>query len=493
MTQLEKEHLDWLAARGISAELAAKFGLKSAVQSFPPDADEGEKWVRAKAIAIPYRRGQDVFNHKYRRTSRKKHVMDKGAPLGLWNEAALDQAIETGRPWVITEGEWDALLANDLGWAASSVPNGAPNAETKDLEGSKRYEFLWDHADKIAKVKNIIIAADGDEAGQYLRQDLIGLFGPTKCSFLEYPADTKDLTDVYTVYGVEAVSQVLNDAKPVPVQGIYKLKDFPQAPEVTIQPVLVDGISIGNKEYDLWGLVPATTTIITGYPGQGKTSLVMKMVANLLLGGTRITMASFETIPRPIIERKLLACMCGLGEFDPYIYRNQRALDALHENLVIIANTPDDDHELDLERVMDLFETGVARHGSKLTILDPWNEMDHKRGRDESETDYTGRAIRTFKRFTHRTHTAMWVVAHPRKPSTDGMPKHPPSLYDLAGSANWYNKADYGLVVHRHDLSTSEIQVIVPKVRMGLPGRIGSVTLEYQSSRSSYGLVACDD
>jgi twinkle protein len=476
---LEPPHIEWLEARGISASLAAKFGLKTAEALFPPAEGEGDQWVKAKCIAIPYRRGDQTFNHKYRRTSIKRHVMDKGAPLGLWNEEALDRA--EGGTWVITEGEWDAIVAEDMGWAASSVPNGAPSKATDDVASSKRYEYLWDVKDKIAKVERIIIAADGDASGIALRADLIALFGPVKSSFVEYPEGCKDLTDVRLKYGAEEVSRVLNAAKAVPVDSLHRLSDFPDMPPLEAQPLL------DLPDFDeMWGLVPATFSVITGYPGHGKSSLTFKLVANAIGKGVNVGLGSFETVPKPVLERRLLAAMVERGEHDFSIWSNYQARRLMEERLVLFANTPDEDHELDLDRLLDLAEVAVRRYGIQLLVIDPFNEMEHKRGRDESETEYHSRFIRSIKRFAHRTQVAVWVVAHPRKPSTDGAPKYPPSLYDLAGSAHWNNKADYGLVVHRPDLTANTIIARVTKVRMGLPGHCGQVLLEFLPAQSKY-------
>jgi twinkle protein len=255
-------------------------------------------------------------------------------------------------------------------------------------------------------------------------------------------------------------------------------------PPLHLEPLL------GIPEFDeMWGLVPTTTTMITGYPGHGKTSLVFKLLANTIARGINVTMGSFETVPKPVLERRLLAALVELPEYHAHLWTSKHSYDArriMEDRLRLIANTPDEEHELDLETLLDLAEVSVARHGSKLLIIDPWNEIEHKRARDESETDYTGRALRALKRFAHRTSTAVWVVAHPRKPSTDGMPKHPPCLYDLAGSGHWNNKADYGLVIHRPDLTKNDIWADVVKVRMGLPGRVGRAPLSFDAPRSRY-------
>jgi twinkle protein len=39
-----------------------------------------------------------------------------------------------------------------------------------------------------------------------------------------------------------------------------------------------------------------------------------------------------------------------------------------------------------------------------------------------------------------------------------------PTLYDVSGSANWKNKCDVGLVVHRN-FETGEVDIVVEKVR----------------------------
>jgi twinkle protein len=476
------QHQEWLAARGISSDLAAKFGLFSSVASFPPEG-ESDQWQRAKCIAIPYSEAGQVVNHKYRRVEPKQHVMDKGGKLCLWNLEAVKRA--AGGTLVLTEGEWDGMIAEDLGWAASSVPNGTPKKASENPGEEKRYAYLWDARDDLAKVRQFVIAVDGDEAGRGLRADLIALLTPQRCRFVEYPEGTKDLTDIYLKFGVEGVSKALNAAKPVPVKGIHKLADFPDAPDLPMTDLQIPGLE------DRFGLVPGTFSIITGYAGHGKSSLTLKMIANLLAGGTNVTIASFETLPKPILERRLMACLVECAEHDPTLWRGERsykARDILEKRLTVIANTPDEEHELDLDALLELMEVAVAQHEAKLILIDPFNEVEHKRGRDETETEYVGRFIRTIKRFCHRTGCAVWLVAHPRKPHTDGVPK-PPSLYDLAGSANFANKADYGLIAHRPDLEQPEIDVAVTKVRMGLPGQPCRVTLRLNAARSCYSLV----
>lgn len=467
--EIHPRHEEWLASRGIDPAIARKFGLRTMKRG-----DLGN------CLAIPYLERGQVINHKYRLTSSKDHRMDEGAPLTLWNHGAL--LADEDQPLIITEGEWDALAAIQSGFRRCvSVPNGAPQQKTENVAEAKRYEFLWRSKELIDKVQKIIIAADGDSAGRILASDLAAWFGPERCLFLNYPDGTKDLNEVLCAHGASGVAEIINSAKPYPVKGLYRLGDFPEPPPTTSVPVYVDGLD------DYFRLTLGTFTVISGWAGHGKTSLLMRMLANVMISGVNVALGSFETIPRPILERRMRACLYGCSDDDPRVSSPGPADEILAKRLGVIAHTArDEDTELDLDYIIELAKVAVLRDGVRLLVLDPWNEIEHKRGKDETETEYTSRAIRSLKRFALNYECAVWLVAHPRKPHSDGQPK-PPSLYDLAGSAHFANKADYGLIIHRENMADTLIEARVVKVRMGLPGKPGRVTLNWQAGTSDYG------
>src|SRR5690606_16084543 len=104
--------------------------------------------------------------------------------------------------------------------------------------------------------------------------------------------------------------------------------------------------------------------------------------------------------------------------------------------------------------------------------------------RDETETDYISRALRQIKRFAKQYDVAFWIVAHPTKPHEGS--KKVPGLYDISGSANWANKADYGLTYHRPDPEENDGLIIINKVRMGLPGQKGKVRVMFDYRDSHF-------
>ena len=464
---LHETHKAWIEARGIDPILAEEFGLETVRRG---DAH----W-----LAVPYVERGETLNHKYRRTGAKDHRMDDGAPLTLWNSDALSHPeVLQGSALIITEGEWDALTAITAGLChVVSVPNGAPAQRTSEPEKAKRYDWVWRHIDALDKVQLFVLATDGDEPGRHLAHDLVALLGAERCRFVTYPAGCKDLNDVALAHGHAAVVQLINGAKPYPVQGLYKMDDFPPRGEMihwsTGLPMLDEYISV----------VPGTLTVFTGWANIGKSTVLSAIIAAQVENHVPVCIASFETevgILRDSLRQAILRCSTH-----DLRTRDLTAVDALiNENTSVIYQSVDADDEMNLEWFLDRCRIAVLQHGARMIVLDPWNELEHRRRRDETETEYTNRALREFRKFAQRMNVAFWVVAHPTKPEKgfSGVPK----LYQIAGSAAWANKPHYGLTYHRRDPSANTGELHVSKVRQGLPGRKTDqegirVTLDYRT------------
>lgn len=470
---IHERHREWIEARGIDPELAEAFGLKTVKR-------EGKNW-----LVVPYTQGGEPINHKYRLTSEKDHRMDSGAPLALWNADALAaREVTSGQaPVVITEGEWDALAAIQAGHKFTvSVPNGAPSSETADLDSAKRYDWVDRHADDLAKVQRFILATDEDEAGRYLRADLVALLGADRCSFLDYPFPCKDLNEVLQEFGPQAVTECLEGAKAFPVQGLYKLSDIPERGEVRSYPNPVAPLA------DILPIVPGTLTVLTGFANMGKSTLMDTITAGVLRNYFPVCVAAFETEVKPILQNDLACAMIGCAKHELQRHADYKhAMACMEERLHLITQLVDEDDEMDFDRYLSLCETAVKR-GAKMIVLDPWNEVEHKRGRDENETDYTGRMLRAARRFAKMHDVAFWIVAHPSKPHQGHKGK--PGLYDISGSANWANKPDYGLTYHRPDPKENYATVTVTKVRKGFPGEKTEVGVTFDFRCSQFREVA---
>jgi twinkle protein len=449
---MHERHRAWLDARGIDPALAEKMGLTTT-------RDGDGFW-----LTVPYLERGEPVNHKYRLTAEKRHRMDAGAPLGLWNADCLSHPeVLAGAPVVITEGEWDALAAMTAGLRhVVSVPNGAPAQRTDEPEKAKRYQFVWRHLAALDKVKTFVLATDGDEAGRNLAADLVALLGADRCRFVTYPEACKDLNDVALAYGHATVVEIVNGAKPYPVKGLYRLSDFPERGPIV-------NWSTGLPMLDEYlRIIPGTLTVFTGYANIGKSTVLSAIVAAQIENGVPVCMASFETdiaILRDSLRQAIMRC----PTFEMRKRDTSEVDRVIEDHLCVIFQSVDADDEMDLEWFLDRCRVAVLQHGVKMIVLDPWNELEHKRRREESETEYTNRALREFRRFAERYQVALWVVAHPAKPEKGftGVPKG----YAISGSAAWANKPHYGLTYHRRDPAANSAELHVWKVKQGLPGK----------------------
>lgn len=465
---LHEKHTKWLNDRGIQSATAEAMGVSTV-------SDNRGNWLQ-----FPYVLEGAIVNRKRRLTSAKQHEMDKGGRLCLWNAEVLRSAAVTdhGVSVIITEGEFDALIAMQCGFeAVVSVPNGAPAERMDDPVNSKRYAFLWESQKDLEGVKSFILATDADGPGRQLAHDLASILGAERCKFIVYPEGMKDLNEVFLSEGQAGVTRTIANAKPFPVRGLYNMEDFPDAPPVS---GMTTGIDCLNE---LIEIVPGTLTVFTGYANMGKSTVVNTMLARAIAASVPVCVASFETMPKPILRDGVAKALIGCSDYEFADHPNKAAAyDAVEKNLRVISNALDDELSLDVEQFLELARISVVRDGTRIVILDPWNELEHKRGNTETGTEYVGRAIRLVKSFARRYQVAFWIVAHPTKPQkgVNSMP----SLYDVSDSANWANKADYGIVYHRQDKAVNEGEIAIVKVRMGLPGKIGTVKVKFDHRNS---------
>jgi len=121
-------------------------------------------------------------------------------------------------------------------------------------------------------------------------------------------------------------------------------------------------------------------------------------------------------------------------------------------------------------------------------VIDPYNELDHQRPSNQTETEYVSQMLTKVKRFAQHHDCHVWFVAHPKQ--LQNWHGGAPSLYDISGSAHFINKCDNGIVVHRNwDPEAGpldEVQILVRKVRNKIAGNIGNAYLSYDRKTGEY-------
>jgi twinkle protein len=352
-----------------------------------------------------------------------------------------------------------------------SVPDGAPAREIGAEEASRKYSYL-DHAKSVLReVKEIIIATDGDGPGQALLNDLAIRLGKARCKWVRYPKGCKDLNATLLKYGDRGVHEVFRRAEWCRVDGVYRMSELPPYP---VRKRFTTGMEWLDHHYRIR---MGDFCVITGVPGHGKSTFVNDMLCRTVdAHGWTVAVASFEQHPQVDHRRALREWFCGMPEelaSDREIEKADRWID---EHFVFIV--PGDEDLANLEWCLDKVAAAVIRHAVRVIVIDPWNELDHDRPHDMSLTEYTGRAIKEFKRIARHLDVHVIVVAHPTKLAGGECP----GLYSISDSAHWANKPDIGLVVWKPDPESERAEIRVVKSRYhDQIGRPGKVKVRYQA------------
>lgn len=444
--------------------------------------DEPDEW----AIAFPYFRGDEVVNVKYRTTD-KRFRMEAGAELCLYG---LDRA--TGDTLIVVEGEFDHLALEAAGVPGSvSVPNGAPPIDSRDYDRSLGY--LDADAERLAGFARYVIAVDNDRPGRKLRDELVRRLGPERCALVDWPDGCKDANDVLRQHGAATLAACIADARPVPIAGLIGVDDLTERIERLYDEGLKGGEHPGSDALARhYTVKPGQWSIVTGVPGHGKSAVIDWIMVSLAeRSDWRLAVCSPENQP---LERHAahLAELRARKPFGPGP-RPRMSREELREarewmrGRFYFILPPDD--EFTLDGVLDRVRAAVLRHGVRGVVIDPWNEIEHRRPQGMTETEYISACLTKIRNFARRHEVHIWIVAHPTKLVKDKDGSYPvPTLYDVSGSAHWRNKADMGLVVWRDPLDQdAPTQIHIQKVRFRECGEVGMVPLYYDRATGRYG------
>ena len=432
--------------------------------------------AKERCVCFNYFEGGQLVNTKFR--SGKKHFkMVQGAELIPYN---IDSLIGQ-TSCIIHEGELDAASSIAAGFkGVISVPAGA-NSNLSWLD-----RFMETHFEDL---EEIIIAVDTDSAGIRLRDELVNRLGAERCRVVAYGPDCKDANEHLVKYGLESLRIAIEQAVEVPLEGIFTAADLRALFDNGFGP----GAETGWEEMDkICTYERRRNIIVTGTPGAGKSEWVDELVLRLCLRHQwKIGFFSPENIPIVYHLRKLIEKLTGhrfqngCGMTEGLLARSEEFLAENVSHISLKGNaTPD--------RVLAKARELVVRRGCRIFVFDPLNRFDHEPAPGQTETQYISNLLNKFTEFATQYNCLLILVAHPRKmnrnPTTGATPRV--EMYDINGSADFYNKADYGIVVER-DKEIGITRVYVDKVKFKHLGVGGVATFVYDPVNGRY--LPCEE
>jgi twinkle protein len=105
---------------------------------------------------------------------------------------------------------------------ATTLPNGAPK-EAKFDKNDARFKAL-ENCNLVAN--KIILFTDNDSSGRALHKELLHRFGKDICWFVTIPDNCKDANDVLIKHGAMKLREVIENATPYPIEGLYTANDY---------------------------------------------------------------------------------------------------------------------------------------------------------------------------------------------------------------------------------------------------------------------------
>jgi len=470
--------LEWLESRGIDEQVIERNGIVMASVWVP------QLGVEANAICFPYYRGETLVNRKWR-AQPKNFFMEKGA------ERILFKLNDVADMVIITEGEIDALSCEVAGFHnAVSVPDGAPAENAENYHN--KFSFLDADWERLQHVKKWILAVDNDGPGKKLERYLAQRLGAERCYRVTWPEGCKDANDVLVKHGKEVLAECLKQPEAYPVEGIWDVASLMEDGSKILETGLEPGLSTGWPTLDEHFTVgPAQLVVITGIPTAGKSSFADNLCLNLI----RKHQAPGAVFSPENANSQDYAPHAGHlvrligkwknkptrqdynGHLEGFEYWDSAA-DLMPYLHFIYLNDG-----ISLDGILERAKVLLFRRGIKWLVIDPWNEIEHARPKEMTETQYVGACLSKLNRFKRSTGITIFLVAHPSKVESKANGEYPVvTPYKISDSAHFYNKADVNISLWRRMVpdesgGQNRVQIHVQKMKFVQYGKVGVAEL----------------
>lgn len=401
----KQEAITYLTGRGISEEVIKKYQIT--VQT-----------DHANVLVFPFfdEKGKLQFV-KYRKTDYDKEKDN----CKEWCESntkpilfGMFQCNDKFDRLIMTEGQMDSLSVATAGYEnATSVPTGA--------KGFTWVPYCWDW---ISRFDEIIIFGDYEKGHISLLDELkIRLKSKIKHVREEDYKDCKDANEILQKYGVGQIRKCIENAKAVPIERVIELADVED-----VDIFKLEKLKTGINQMDrlLYGGLPfGGVHLISGKPGEGKSTLASQIMINALSQGHKCFAYSGE-LPNYLFKawmdfqiagpRHVIEYQNAFGDTNYNISKTNRELIAswyrgkafLYDNRAI-----DGDEK---ESLIKTVENVVMQYGVRVVLLDNlMTAIDLEVARNSDKYERQSEFVKRLSRLALRYNILILLVAHKRK------------------------------------------------------------------------------
>lgn len=432
-TALTSDGLQFFSKRRISQESVIYFKI-----------EERNGW-----IAYPYYYNGEIVNVKYKNIKEKKYTQSPNGKHVLFNydEAKKYNAV------VVCEGEEETMCWHDAGIPYGvSVDAGAPNPNDK-IE--KKLECITNCFEIFENADVIYLATDNDDNGRRLKDELIRRFTFEKIRLVDF-GKYKDGNEYLLYEGKEKLAALLTTAKEIRIDGVYYLDDV----ETQLDSMYENGLPLGETTHmpsvdKHWKWRPTEVTIGSGFANEGKSTMldINLPLLKAHFDGWKTGLFVPENFPAEEFFEEVIHTYIGKSmdknytkrmsreeyQFAKEFVRNHFYLIYLNENATI-------------DELFKRFDYLVRKQGIRIAIFDPYNQIEHLYGRNETIDMYVSRFMTKLKRFAVTRKLCVVLIAHqnpPDKRATNGKDYPQPDIYRIKNGGTFADKADNVIWVHQ--------------------------------------------
>jgi replicative DNA helicase len=447
--QQHTEQFDYLAKRGISKDVATRFGI-----GFDPKVivyEEQENNSRRtktewQAIVIPTSPTAFKYRNINSAATHKNRYRIEGC-LTPFNFAVIEAQLS--KPIWLVEGEIDAMSVIEAGGEAVAI------GSTSGLNIFKSELGKLAHKEKL----RFVLALDSDDAGKSTQQDLKEFLLQLGIKTIEapsFPVDAKTIKDMndFLQLGKDRLSEFIQETEKVfSLEAVdVELEEYiarvgNAGYMQTFRDHLKEGepdIPTGFVKLDelLGGGLRSGLYVVGAMPGAGKTSFVLQIADQIASGTNSCSMKrdilyfSLEMSKDELIARSVSRLTMQIGDKQGIPGENWKsALDILSSQRYLKYNETElelikdaiDEYEATIAPRMFIFE-GVADHSLKfiedavskhiektghkpIIILDYLQIMPQEGGLMMTDKQATDRTVVALKRISHKHRLPVVVIS----------------------------------------------------------------------------------
>ncbi len=352
-----------------------------------------------------------------------------------------------------------------------------------DSDRGDTFGPLGDDANKrlIAPLRKIVIVGGNAAFTEELARRL-GRHRVWRCA---WPAGCAGADATMQRHGAAMLRSVIEAAEPYPIEGIYRtsvatMLTYRHSPPPAVLTTGAESTDAASMRLPSEGKL----VIVTGTPGDGKTSWVRHLMGHTASMHSR-RWAVFS--PEMGEWQDFAAHVIGWLANSPFRSLDDKTVaywSEWCESRMAFISCDAEERAPTLDWYLEKVHDCVMRHGSTDALLDPWNQLSHRRAGLET-VDYIDSSLQRISAFGRRHGCNMWIIAHPTKmlPLKRGDAMPVPTAYDINGGAPWYNKADLIFTVYRTEDKTQIHQQKSKFLRWGKRGRVAMLDYDELTGR----------